>query len=164
MFTALKYDAQKDVKSAVMDQSQTLSIGEVIIPGVRSSQSVVLTGGGTTAGLLGVVAGFKDKGGAALEFESYAAAADNDTNKKVEAVYFPLFIPTEFEVALDAAGNTTAGSGEYGNFAVDTTGLLLDESTYVAFGTIAAKQFFSFGLKKGSTTLVSCRYIHGAII
>jgi len=156
-FVPRKYLAS-DVKSALIDNSQTLSIGEVIIPGVQGDTSVVLTGGGTTSYLLGVVTGFKDQNGTALEYNTVVAENDNVTDKQVKAVYLPLYIgnPTEYISDLDAAAETTDNSGAFGNFAVDSTGLLVDESTVVAFSTRTSVQLFSFGLTGKDTTQVTC--------
>jgi hypothetical protein len=145
MFTPRKYQVS-DAKSAIMDNSENLDIGEVIIPGVTSSTNVVKTGGGTTGLLLGIVMGFKDANGISLEKNSYAASGSNVTGNQVRAEYHPLAVGGEYLTELSAAANTTAGSGEFGNFAVDSTGLLLAETSYVAFGTRTNVQFFSYGL------------------
>jgi len=155
-FKPTKYNAS-DLKSGLMDNSQTLTIGEVIIPGVQGDTSVVLTGGGTTSYLLGVTMGFKDFGGTSLEFNTVAAAADNVTVRQVNANYLPFHIAsTEYLSDLDAAAETTDNSGAFGNFSVDSTGLLVDESTVSAFGTRTNTQLFSYGLTGVSTTQVTC--------
>lgn len=163
-FRPLKPVTGSDVKYGLIDNSEALSKGEVIIPGVQGDASVVKTGGGTTAGLLGVVLSIVGHNGKVLEVDSTTVEADNVTDKMVQVAYLPLYIPMEWEVALDADAETTDNSGAFGNFAVDSTGLLLDEDTYVAFGTVSNKQFFSFGLVDGEDRLVTCRYIGGAII
>lgn len=145
MFQLRKYQTS-DAKSAIIDNSQTLTLGQVIIPGVTSATSVVKTGGSTTSYLLGVVTGFKDIAGLALEKNTYVAGASNVTTSQVRAEYQPLAIAGEFIVDLSAAAETTTGSGEFGNFSVDSTGLLALEGSYVAFGTRTAVQLFSYGL------------------
>ncbi len=157
-FRPLKYD-MTDVKVALIDNSQTLSIGECIIPSVQGDTSVVITGGGTTGDLLGVVLGFKDQNGIALEYDTYAAEADNVTDKKVKVLYLPVWHPTEWEAFLDADAETTDNSSAFGNFALDATGLLLSESSYVAFGTKSNKQFFSYGTVPGSVRKITGRFI-----
>lgn len=156
-FRASKYSA-RDVKYGLIDNSQALTIGEVIIPGVQGDTAVVLTGGGTTSFLLGAVTGFKDKAGASLEFNTYTAESDNVTDKLVQVSYIPLDIVPEWISDLDAAAETTDNSGAYGNFAVDSTGLLVDESTVVAFGTRTSVQLFSYGLTGKDTTQVTCTF------
>lgn len=150
-FTALKEVSGSDCKIELIDRSQTISNGEVIIPSVRGDLKVLITGGGTTGALLGVVRSLVGKDGKVLELDSKATAADNDTVAMIQAEYVPLFIPMEYGATLDADNETTDDSGAYGNFAVDSTGLLLTESSYVAFTTVIAKQFFSFGVVPGTT-------------
>lgn len=165
-FKPLKAIAPADVKYALIDNSQTLSVGEVIVPGVQGDTSVVLTGGGTTAGLLGVVLGIVGDKGKVLEKDTHAAAADNVTVAMVRVAYVPLMRHVEFVVDLDAAPETTDNSSAFGNFAVDSTGLLLSESSVVAYTTVSAKQFFSYGLAGADygSRAVTCRYIGGALI
>ena len=150
----------QDIEYALIDNSQTLSVGEVIIPGIQGDTSVVLTGGSTTGDLLGVVLAIVGKDGKVLELDSKAVASDNVTVAQIKVAYIPLYIPMKFDADLDAAAETTDNSSGFGNFAVDATGLLLTESSYVAFGTKSSKQFFSIGLvNASSTTKVSGRFI-----
>ena len=158
-FTPLREVTGTDLKYGLIDNSQTLSIGEVIVPAVQGDTAVVITGGGTTGALLGVVRGLFGAGGHALEFDSYIAEADNVTDKMVQAAYIPHFIPMEWLGALDANSETTDNSSAYGNFAVDSTGLLLSESSYVAYTTVIALQFFSFGNVAGSVRNVTGYWI-----
>lgn len=144
MFTPRKYEIS-NARSAIIDNSQNLDIGEVLIPGVTSSTSVVKTGGGTTGLLLGVVMGFKDVNGLSLEKNQYTASASNVTGNLVRAEYASFDQVTEYLSQLDAAPNTTSGSGSFGNFSVDSTGLLVSEASYVVFGTRSAVQLFSYG-------------------
>jgi hypothetical protein len=160
MFKVLKPITGSDVKRAVILNSANLQVGEVIVP----SGAFVTTGGGTTAGLLGIVLSIVGNRGKALELDQKAVASDNQTVGLIQAEYFPLYIPSEIEATLDAAAGTTTGSGGHGNFPVEATGLLLDESEYVAYTTVSAKQFFSFGTVDGSSTKVTARYMRGALI
>lgn len=158
-FTPLKEVAGQDLKYGLIDNSQTIANGEAIIPGVQGDTAVVLTGGGTTGALLGVVHSLVGKDGKVLELNSKAVASDNVTVAQIQASFIPNFIPYEFGATLDADNETTDNSGAYGNFAVDSTGLLLDEDTYTAFTTVIAKQFFSFGLVPGTTRDVTGYFI-----
>ena len=160
MFTPLKAITGQEVKRAVIDNSEELSAGQVIIPAGEG----VATGGGTTGGLLGIVLGIYGPKGQALEVQSTEAAADNLTVDRVKVDYFPLYIPTEIEAELSADAETTTGSGGHGNFAVDATGLLLNESSYVVFSTTADKQFFSYGTVDGSARTVTCSYMRNSVI
>ena len=159
MFKPTRPVSGQDIKKGLIDNSQTLSQGEVIIPGVQVDTSVVLTGGGTVGPLLGVVLGIEGKGGKVLEKDSHTAASDNVTVDMVQVSYLPLYIPMEFTGDLDAAAETTDNSGAFGNFSVDSTGLLVDESTVSAFSVVENMQLFSFGLTGQSTTEVSLVFI-----
>lgn len=158
MFLPSKAVSVQDIKYGLMDNSQALTVGEVIIPGIQGDTSVVLTGGSTTGDLLGVVLGFKQEGNV-TEKSTVTAASDNVTVAQIKAAYLPAYLPYEYTVDLDAASETTDNSSGFGNFAVDSTGLLLTESSYVAFGTKSSKQFFSFGLTGKNSTEVACRCI-----
>lgn len=149
-FTPLKDPSGNDLKYGLIDDSQTLSVGEVLVPAVHDDAAVVNTGGGTTGDLLGVTHSIVGKAGKVLEVDSYAAENDNATSDMVQVTYLPLYIDREYGATLDADNETTDNSSAYGNFAVDSTGLLLDESSYVAYTTLADKQFFSFGLVPGT--------------
>lgn len=144
-----------NLRKNVIDNSQTLSVGEAVIPAVNGTESVLQTGGGTTGALLGVVVSIEGKDGKVLEVNSTTVASDNVTVDQVKADYFPIAIPMEWAATLDAAAGTTTGSTAFGQFAVDATGLLVDESSYVAFTTVIAKQFFSYGIIPGTTTEIT---------
>lgn len=158
-FTPLKEVSGSDVKYALIDNDQTLSKGEVLVPAVQVDTSVVLTGGSTTGALLGAVRSIVGKDGKVLELESYAAENDNVTDKMVQVTYIPFFINMEYSGALDADNEVTDNSSAYGNFAVDSTGLLLGENSWVVYTTVTAKQFFSFGLVPGTTRNVTGYFI-----
>jgi hypothetical protein len=150
-FTPLKEVSGSDLKYGLIDNSETIANGKVIIPGVQGDTSVIKTGGGTTGALLGVALSIVGKDGKVLEVNSKAVASDNATVGMIQATYIPAFIPMEYGATLDADSETTDNSSAYGNFAVDATGLLLTESSVVAFTTVIAKQFFSFGVTPGTT-------------
>lgn len=166
-FRSSKYSA-RDVKYGLMDNSQAFTIGEVVIPGVRSNTSVLLTGGGTTAYLLGSCTGFRDNNGVSMEMSTFTASSTNpSTGAQVSAAYIPLHICPEWITDLSQAANTTTGSGEYGNMSVDSTGLLALETTWVVFSTRGgATQLFSYGLTGKNTTQITCTFyatINGAL-
>jgi hypothetical protein len=150
-FTPLRQVSGVDVKYGLIDNSETIAQGEVIIPGVQGDTSVIKTGGGTTGALLGVTTGIAGKDGKVLEVNSKAVGSDNVTVAMIQASFIPAFIPMEYGATLDADSETTDNSGAYGSFSVDATGLLLTESSVVAFTTVIAKQFFSFGVIPGTT-------------
>lgn len=158
-FKALREYSGTTLKKGLIDNSQGISVGEVIIPGVQGDAAVILTGGGTTGALLGVATGIEGKDGKVLELNSKTVGSDNVTVAMIQASFFPMHIPMEWLGTLDAAAETTDNSSAYGNFAVDSTGLLLSESSVVAFTTVIAKQFFSYGSVPGSTTDVTGVFI-----
>lgn len=158
-FKPLRENVWQDTRSALMDNSQVLTIGEAIIPGVQGDTSVVLTAGGTDGAVLGVVVGFKDVAGHSIELDTVTAEADNITDKKVKAIYVPAHLPIDWTTDLDAAAETTDNSGAFGNMTIDSTGLLADESTIAAFSTVENMQLFSYGLTGKDTTQIECRFI-----
>lgn len=158
-FKPLKPVSGEDIKYGLMDNSENLTVGEAIIPGVQGDASVVKTAGGTLGAVLGVVLAIVGDKGKVLELNSYAAEADNVTDKLVRVAYVPAYIPMTYVVDLDAAAETTDNSGAFGNMSIDSTGLLADESTIAAFSVVENMQLFSFGLTGQSTTEVEVRFI-----
>lgn len=159
MFKPLKENAYQDVRSVLMDNSQVLTIGEAIIPGRQGTTSVALTAGGTDGAVLGVVVGFKDKAGHSIELDTVTAEADNVTDKRVKAIYIPAHLPIDWQTDLDAAAETTTGSGTFANFTIDSTGLLADESSEQVFSVVENMQLFSYGLTGKDTTQIDVRFI-----
>lgn len=158
-FMPLKRVDGADIKKGLIDNSEAIAVGEVLIPGIQGDVSVLKTGGGTTGALVGVALALEGKDGKVLELESKTVGSDNVTVAMISATFFPTFIPMEWSGTLDAASETTDNSSGYGNFAVDSTGLLLVESSYVAFTTVIAKQFFSFGIIPGTSRDVTGYFI-----
>lgn len=158
-FTPLKEVVTSDLKYGLVKNSAAMAVGKAVIPAVSGDTAVIDTGGGTTGALLGVVRSLVGAAGKVLELESKTVAADNETVAMIQVSFIPLFLPMEFGATLDADNETTDDSSAYGNFALDSTGLLLSESSRVAFTTVIAKQFFSFGLIPGTTRDVSGYFI-----
>ena len=143
-----------------MDNSETLAVGEAIIPGVQGDTSVVKTAGGTTGPVLGVVLSIVGDRGKVLEVDSTTVESDNVTVGKVKVAYIPTYVPMTFFSDLDADAETTDNSGAFGNFSIDSTGLLVDESTIAAFSVLEDMQVFSFGLTGKDDTQVEVRFIN----
>jgi len=149
-----------DARYGVIADSQTLSVGEAITCSTNAEDyPVVITAGGTTGPVLGVVTGIAGKDGQVLEVNSHAAAATNDTTELVKVAYLDAWLPMTWLSDLDAAAETTDNSRSFGNFAIDSTGLLVDESTVAAITTPEDKQVFSYGLTGLNTTQVEVRFI-----
>ena len=163
-FRPLKEHAWQSTRSCLIDNSQTLSVGEAIIPSIQTDASVVLTAGGTDGLVLGVVLGFKSKNGDSLEYNTVIAENDNVTDKMIKAIYVPAHLPIDYESDLDAAAETTDNSGAFGKFTLDSTGLLVDENTVIApwasTDVLENMQLFSYGLTGKDTTQVECRFIN----
>jgi hypothetical protein len=157
-FTPARSHSDEDVRYVMIDNSQTLSVGEAIITGIQGDVSVCLTAGGTDGAVLGVVVGFKQEGNV-LEMNAVTAENDNVTDKMIKAAYIPSYLQITWYGDLDAAAETTDNSGCHGNFTVDSTGLLVDESSVSTSFTVENMQLFSFGLTGKDTTQVECRWI-----
>ena len=158
-FIPSKAVSGEDIRYGLMDNSQDLTVGEAIIPGVQGDTSVVKTAGGTTGPVLGVVLAIVGDKGKVLELNQKAVAADNVTVGLIRVAYVPAYIPMTYMVDLDAAAETTDDSGAFSNFAIDATGLLAAESTRAAFTVIEDKQLFSFGLTGRSAREIEVRII-----
>lgn len=152
-FFNLREYSGNTLKLGLIENSQTIAKGQVVIPGISSAgdgdTGVILTGGGTTGALLGVALNLIGAMGKILDLDSKAVASDNVTNGLISSQFLPVNVPMEWGATLNADAETTDNSKSYGNFAVDSTGLLLNESSYVAFTTVIAKQFFSYGIIPG---------------
>lgn len=158
-FVPLRYSIS-DARYGLIGDSQTLSVGEAITCSTNAEDyPIVITAGGTTGPVLGVVMGIAGKDGQVLEVNTHAAAATNDTVERVRVSYLDSWLPTTWLSDLDADAETTDNSRSFGNFAVDSTGLLVDESTVAAITTAEDKQLFSYGLTGVNTTQVEVRWI-----
>lgn len=136
--------AFEDLKTAIIANSQTIAIGDAVIPAGTTSAAFVTGGLNTTAGILGVVISIMGANGQVLEKSSVTAASNNQTVGMVAVQFIPTYIAMEYQADLTAASGTTTGSNLMGMFTVDsaTNGKLL-ESSYTVFSTV--KQFFSYG-------------------
>lgn len=152
-FRPLKAVPEVDWKMAPIANSQTLAVGDAIIPAGTTHAAAVTGAAGSSGSVLGVIIGIIGNNGKILEVNSYAAAADNETNAKIQAVYIPSYIPLEYEADLSAAAGTTTNSNlmQMFNMSGSVNGKL-DETSTGVFST--AKQFFSYGVTSYSTTKV----------
>lgn len=165
MFRPNRQVDDADVRYAIINNSATITRGCTLEP-VAGSQPIV-TLGTIQDIVLGVVLAIVGRNGKVLELDSYAAEADNLTDKMVKVAYLPGYVPMTFVSDLDAAAGTTSNSGGFANFQVDSTGLLVDESTVqVAMTTstgIENMQVMSYGLTGKNTTQVECRFINTGV-
>jgi hypothetical protein len=159
MFLPLKTPSGQDLKYGLIIANGAMGRGQVIVPDGTTTPGTVKTGGGTTGALLGVCVALANLKGEPLEKVSITVGANNQTVEQIQAQYLPLWLDMEYSGILDADAATTTHSNKYGNFAVEATGKLLDESSYVAYTTVIAKQFFSFGVTPGTTRNVTGMFI-----
>ena len=160
MFEVIKATSETDLKEAVIANSQTLSVGEVILPQLTGDANVVVTGGGTVRQLLGIVVAIQGNN-KILGVNTHAAAADNETVDRVKVKYLPLSFEYELRARLTGdAGTTVDRTGGYAAFKVDSTGLLLDETASKTWTDTAGTQFISYGLldPDNDNRTVTCRY------
>ncbi len=144
-FKPLRLVSFEDMKTAVIANSQTIAIGDVVIP-AATTHAAAVTGAAnsTTTPLLGVVISIMGANGQVLEKSSVTVASNNETVGLISVQFIPSFIPMEYVADTTAATGTTTSSNLMGCFTIDTSvnGKLL-ESSYVVFSTV--KQFFSYG-------------------
>lgn len=154
-FVPLKPENITETKVAVIANSQTLSVGDVIIPD-GTNAAAVKTAANTTGIVLGVVKSIVQPGGIVGK-NSVTVASDNETKDQISVQYIPAYIDVEYEADLSQAAGTTSGSNKMGQFNLSTgDGGVLDETSYGVFST--QKQFFSYGVSPESTTKVRGKF------
>lgn len=133
-----------EMKSALIANSQTIAIGDLVIPGATSHAGAVTGAANTTVAILGVVTSIVGANGQVLEKGSVTVASNNETVGMIGVQYVPTTVNTEWIADTTAATGTTTNSNLPGMFTVDTAtnGLIL-ESSYAAYTSV--KQFFSYG-------------------
>ena len=147
MIKPLKKPDYQDLKIAVIGNSQTLGVGDFVVPGTSGvATKNVFEATNTSPLLLGNVVSVVGKNGELLEKNSVAVGSDNQTVAQIKASYLPSYIPMEYLADLDDAAATTSGSDGIGFFTlVSGNGGLLDESSWVSY-TTTPSQFVSFGV------------------
>lgn len=93
---------------------------------------------------------------------TYAAAADNQTDKKICALIEPLVPGDTVRGDLDAAKGTTTGSDAIGSYIdiVTSNETLFDESTVAA----TASQFIIVGQVPGNNKTVDAKLVEGQLV
>lgn len=161
-FIPSKSVSAEDVKYAVVNNSAAVTVGCTLEP-ISGSQAIV-TLGTTQDIVIGVVLAIVGDRGKVLELNSKTVAADNLTVGKIKVAYIPTAVSMNYVSDLDAAAETTTNSSGFGHFSVDSTGLLVDESTWAASAAVAASienmQVQSYGLTGKDTTQVEVRFIN----
>lgn len=139
---------------AIIDNSQTLAVGDAVIISAARPQAVI--GAKNTTGLVlgtvrAIMAG-QAAGNNPLQVNSFTAASNNVTVAKVGVKILPSFLTTTYVADLDDEAGTTTNSQYFGSFDLSATlNGTLDESSYVANGT---NQFLSYGVNPGNSSQV----------
>lgn len=144
-----------EFKSAVIANSQTLAVGDAIIPAATGHNKFVTGANNSTGPVLGVVVAILGLNGLVTELQSIAAGASNETNKTYSVQYIPTAITNlEYEAQLDAAAGTTSNSDGlcWFNMSTSLNGKLQESSIALFSGTQG--QFWSFGPTPEDNTLV----------
>jgi hypothetical protein len=144
MFRPQRLVAFEDLKSAIIANSQTISIGDAVINAATSSAGFVTSGASSTTGIVGVVISIVGLNGQVLEKSSVTVAANNQTVGMIGVQYIPTYIPMEYLADLTQAAGTTNYSKLPGMFSVSSNAGQLDETTWTVFTTV--KNFYSYGV------------------
>lgn len=161
---------QGQTRRAILNNSLTVKVGDVIVP--LASSSAVTNATASVAGdkyPIGIVVGFSKANGEVIGQGvdpsntpvQLVTASDNLTVAKYYAVYVPITPSMEFSADLNAVAGTTSGSDTafvWFNLADAAT---LSESSVVVYTDASAPlQVLSFGLDPEDTTnkRVICRF------
>ena len=144
-FRALKQVQYNDLKTAIIGNSQTITVGDAIVPGATGHAKAAITGASVSTRVLGVVVAIVGKGGTVLELNSVTTGSGNESTPVHYVQYIPSSLDMEYEADMSAAiGTTTDSDGNGVSFNIGSTAALLDE-TSVALGSATTKQFVSYG-------------------
>lgn len=135
----------EDLKTAIIANSQTIAIGDAVIPAATTSAGFVTGAANTTAGVLGVVISIMGANGQVLEKSTVTVASNNQTVGFIAVQYIPTYVSMEFTVDLSAVSGTTTGSNLVGmfNLSASVNGQL-NEASYTVYSTKG--QFLSYGV------------------
>lgn len=164
-------DYQVQTRTALMMNSLTFKVGDVIVPNNVSS-GVVTNATASTAGdvyVLGLVVGFSGPNGEVITTGAdplntpafITAGASNTTVQKYSVQYIPITPEMEFLATLDATAGTTANSDTpfvWFNLADCRT---VSETTAIVYGSGSAPlQLLSYGLDSADTNnkTIICRF------
>ena len=145
-------DDASSFEVAVIANSQTLTVGDAIVPAATGHTKAVTGAASNSTTILGVVTAILNAGYAFTGLNSVAAGASNETTPAYYVQYIPTSIPgVQFKALLSAAAGTTTDSDGIVTFNMYSTNDKLDESS-VALFTATKKQFVSLGLDPSDTT------------
>lgn len=142
-FRPLKKVEDRDLKTAVIANSQVFTVGGITVYGTGANSEFATPATSSSALLGGVVVAITGLNGKVLELDSKTVASDNQTVAQIGVTYIPSYIPMEYEALAGAALGTTTGSDGNGFFTL-TDANTLNEASWVAFSGTAS-HFVSFG-------------------
>lgn len=153
-FRPKKKVLDQDVKRAIIANSVTLTVGDLVQP-AATGHNKFITPAATTGLILGVVVAI-EQDGKVCEKTSVTTGASNESTVVYRAVYIPSYIDMEYEADLSAAAGTTSNSDGlcFLSLGSGTPGTL-DETSVALFGGTAG-QVWSYGPTATSTTKVNC--------
>lgn len=154
MFTPLVDFPIEDQQVAVIGNSQTIAVGDVLVPGATGHTKFLVTGKNTTGMLVGVATAILGAPGKQVtELQSVTTGSSNETTPVYYVRYIPLGVPgLKFKATLSAAGGTTTNSDGFGSFNVSATDAGKLDETSIALFSATEKQFFSLGLDQTDNT------------
>jgi hypothetical protein len=164
MFRPLKKIDTNALEFAILDNSQTVSVGSYISPsGTAANSKYVVAGNGTTPAL-GVVSAIvypdrnvvRDSSGKPVE--TITTASNNTTTAKIGVLYIPARYDMLYEADVNAALGTTTGSDGVGEFNGANADTLAENSYITVGGTGSPKLFVSYGKSGDSNTKVVGRF------
>lgn len=159
-FTPLKKYDETDVRAYGIANSQTLAVGDAVIPAATTSAGFVTGAQNTTGIVLGIVRAILNPNGKPLEVTSYAVASNNQTVAGIMAEIIPCYLDVEWLADMSQATATTTSSGLMQQFNLSTSSnALLDETSTGVFST--QKQFFSFGSSTINPNVTSTSQVTG---
>ena len=145
-------DDAAEFQVAGIANSQTLTVGDAIVPAATSHTKFVTGAASNSTTILGVVTAILNAQGGYTGLQSVAAGAANETTLVYQVQYIPTAIPgVLYKATLSAAAGTTTDSDGIGTFNMYSTNDKLDE-TSIALLTATKKQFLSLGLDPADTS------------
>jgi hypothetical protein len=146
-FTPLRKIQEWETNTYLGGNSDTIAVGDAVIPGATTHAGAVIHAYGTTGIVTGVATAILAAPGNSkpLEVTSYAFASNNETVAQILVRVVPTFLPIIYNADGSANFGTTTSSKLQGTFNLSNgTAGVLDETSYGVFST--QKQFASFGV------------------
>jgi hypothetical protein len=144
-------DDAAEFEVAVIANSQTLTVGDAIVPAATGHTKAVTGAASSTTTILGVVTAILSANYGFTGLQSVAAGASNETTPVYYVQYLPTAVPgVKYKATLSQAAGTTTNSNGIGSFNMYSVNGKLDE-TSIALFSATEKQFVSLGLDPSDT-------------